>query len=422
MRLAFRIERAFGTCQLAWAALFLIETAVPGAAAAVLKGEWSPPVQQMLPTALGTPETVSMRTAVVEIPGWGGSTSVRSVFRYSTGAVWIGLDYPGYCLFQGRIVGVRSLGSHLAFQLNTKTARSDEELSRIETEFIESLSSLEAEAEEDDIAVNVADVFGSRIFSRNSPAMHSRVVTFESVDWVDGNIAVRATTAFGDAVTLTFDGELQPWKARFNEREMLVVDTPVVTPKAFVHPHWSTPQDRYVLGKSGKLAARTRTTNYPLRTNVIGNEVQFMICLSEGGRLWMGTSGTDLIFTESDAVGFFLSDGPVPAVKMFRSSVRLPLDRSSRQVFKNWLDLTESQVKEGTYPGESVVVELSALKGFDASDVSSIRANNKFSVKWLGDGLEARVATAQPDGMIWVQLAAPSLEFISGEFYPSAAE
>lgn len=393
-----------------------------GVQAAILVGDWSPTSQQSMRNAHGEIETVDVQTALIEIPGYGGSAAIRKVFRPTTGALWLGFDCSTYCLLETQILAARTAGVQLLFGMSTNIAKSDEEVSRMSAEFVKSLTSITPHVTSDDLAISLADVFGSRTIGHNSPSPAAQMTVIRGIDWVDGGIGVVLTTAFNDAIFLTFDSKLKPWKARFNQVEMLVVDAPMISPKTSAASEWGLPQSKLVFGKANKLAARTRVANNPLMTSVDGNEIQFVTCLCEDGRVWIGPSGTDMIFNESDVVGFFLNNDQPKRLEMYRSSKRLPQDKSCYQAFQNWRDGAVSSIRAGVYEGQRVITQLDTLPSIAFLSLATIRTTDKIVAHWIGDVVEVKISTSEPAGVIVVRLTGSAFEFLSGEFSPRVEE
>jgi len=333
--------------------------------AAVLLGDWSPTTRQSLRNSHGEDEAVEVQTAVIEIPGYGGSATIRNVFRPTTGALWLGFDSPSYCLLETQIVAARTLGSQLLFSVSTNIAKNEEEVSRTSAEFIKSLTSIVADVTQDDLAINLSDIFGLRTIVRHSSSPAAQMIVIRGIDWVDGGIGILLTSAFEDAILLTFDPKLKPWKARFNKVEMLVVVAPMISTKASTSTDWGFPQARLVVGKAAKLAARTRVTNKPILTDCNGTEIQFLTCLCEDGRVWIGPSGTDFIYNDSHVLGFFLNHAQPKRLEVFQSSIRLPLDKNCYQAFQDWRDGAVSRISAGVYEGQRVITELDSLPCID---------------------------------------------------------
>lgn len=386
--------------------------------AAALQGQWTPVARESLQTQEGQSEFVDSQTAEVVIPSYGGKAIIRRIVRRQTGAVWLGFDYPKYLLLKDRIVGARTLGSKVLFKISALNTSSEEQLSSMTSSFIQSLTTLEPGVGDEDAGVDLLDVLGPRVFARGRSDQIAHMVAIRSMDWSNGDIGVILSTGSNDDIFMTFDVDLQPWKARFNHQQFLVVDANRITPKSPQVTTWGLPQIKYVAGISNKLAATIRTPSTPLAFNSAGAEVQFMTCVCEDGRVWFGPSGTDLVFTEGEVVGFFFNDRAPKSLEMYRSSERLPLNRTCRQAFETWRSASESSVRAGTYSRKSTIIELSGLLQFDAADLPSIRSDERIIARWIDGQVHLRVDTTEPDGAIRVILGLPNLECVSAEFSP----
>lgn len=418
MKLHFPIDRLAVKCRAAAVVLFLLTPRILSLDAAVLNGEWSPVAQIQLNTSNGNSESVNVQTVEIVIPGQGGSATLHRILRPQTGAVWLGVNYPQYCLWENGILGARTVGSKILFKISTETARTEEEVSEISSLFLQSVSSFDPVVSDDDFGVDFLDVFGAGPLTHGRSSMIAQMVAIRNIDWVDRDIGVILSTGSKDNIWVSFDSKLQPWKARFNEHEMLVVDARRITPKAPNSHDWGLPVINYVSGISSNISATIRKPSSPLAFNSVGAEVQFMTCLCEDGRVWFGPSGTDLVFTGSEVVGFFFNDKSPKSLQMFRSSERLPLTRDCRQAYENWRNRVVSEVKAGTYGQKRTIIELSELLHHEASVVASITTNDKILARWISGQIEVSVHTLDPVGVIRIVLALPTLEAVSAEFSP----
>lgn len=367
-------------------------------------------------------EDLVSQSASLALEGSGRpAVQVRRIWNPRTGAVWIGPDYHAYYVIGERIVGFRTLGRALGVRFSGDAVSTGSDLDTIADRFAASVKSLLPDDSHDDVGVDLSLLFGREVLVGLDarpffPALAS--ITSIKANETDVSVALEPVTKV--PLSVTFDKEWRLWKVSIDGVEAVVLGVDAGKPRGRRASTWGPPAVLAVKSEKGAIKGNVRHANKIFERCKDGRERQFMLVSTEGGRIWCGPSGTDIVLHDDQLVGFMVDDSGI--LLACHSSMRVPLTRDVVHVFREWMTRIENDALTGTLERTRVVDIWDVVGPMPVGIEKKPGDVGPISVKCLEDGqLGLEMETTHPYGRLSLRLTS-DLEFVEGAWKGPSAE
>lgn len=375
---------------------------------------WTDAIQIRVPS-IGTGrhgEDLISQSASLTLEGSGHpAVPLRRIWNPGTGAVWIGFDYPAYCVIGERIVGFRMVGRAIGARFSGDALSPGSDLDTIAGRFAASVQSLLPDESHDDVGVDLSLLFGREVLVGFDARPFPAVASISSVEAKETDVIVALKPVKGVPLSVTFDREWRPWKVSVDGTEAVVLGVDAYDPKARGASTWGPPAVLAVKSATGAITGKVRHAGKVFERSGDGRERQFMLVSTEGGRMWCGPSGTDIVLHDGQLVGFMVDDSGM--LLACNSTMRVPLTRDAVHVFCDWMTRIENDALNGTWD-RTPVVNVRDVAGPTPAGIGKPGDVGAIVAGFLEDGqLGLEIETRRPEGRLSLRLTS-DLKFVEG--------